>query len=42
MYMDYPYNLAETRMVCSHEGDDRKDDVLHIVKLLALALTNGP
>ena len=27
LYLDHPYNFAETRMVCSHESDGRKDDV---------------
>ena len=35
MYMDYPYNLAETRMVCNHESDDRKDDVfVSVIRIL--------
>ena len=33
--MDHPYNLGETRMVCSRESDNRKDDVfLSVIKIL--------
>ena len=33
--MDHPYNLGETRMFCSRESDDRKDDVfLSVIKIL--------